>query len=72
MLMYATPTFNTEVLQFFTQVQLFFNDCCSELTVSYSAGLLLLELVFMMRFNFKVTPTTDYDCSCQLKAVEFV
>ena len=32
MFTYATPTFITEVLRLVTRVQLFFNDCYSELT----------------------------------------
>ena len=72
MFMYATPTFITEALRLVTQVELFLMTY-SELTAyTVQHFLTLIELVSMTRFNSKVTPPTDNDYSCHIKAVELV
>ena len=65
MLMYATPTFTTEVLYLVTQLY-------SELTSFTAIHRLLLLVSFHNSYQSQGTPINDTDYSCHTTAVKLV
>ena len=64
----TTPTFIIEALRRVTSLQLFLNDCYSDVT-AYTA---LIRLVSMTRMDAYITPTNDTNYSFHIKAIELI
>ena len=55
---------------YFTKAAL--NDCYSEVTAYTAQVLTLIGLVSATRMDAYITPTTDTDYSCHIKAIELI